>query len=65
MSQKPTSSYAIQITEVVHSNVDVFAKLKETATTKVASVLHVLTQNFHIVVVPKVDAKVWFVELMF
>ncbi len=62
MGQKPTSGYAIQITEVARSNGEVFAKLKETAPTKGAIVLQVLTQPFHIVVVPKVDAKVRFVE---
>ncbi|MFN4179515.1 MAG: alkaline phosphatase family protein [Armatimonadota bacterium] len=62
MGQKPTSGYAIQITEVARSNGEVVAKLKETAPAKGAIVLQVLTQPFHIVVVPKVDAQVRFVE---
>mgnify|MGYP001627120910 CR=1 FL=1 len=62
MGQKPTSGYAIQITEVAHSNGEVVAKLKETAPAKGAIVLQVLTQPFQIVVVPKVDTQVRFVE---
>ncbi|MCS7186445.1 MAG: alkaline phosphatase family protein [Armatimonadetes bacterium] len=62
MGQKPTSGYAIQITEVTHSNGEIVVKLKETKPPKGAIVLQVLTQPFHIVVVSKVEGKVRFVE---
>lgn len=62
MGQKPTSGYAIQIAEVVQTDGEVAVKVKETTPTKGAIVLQVITQPFHIVVVPKVEAKVRFVE---
>ena len=61
MGQKPTSGYAIQISEVSKLNGEVVAKVRETSPPKGSIVLQVITQPFHIVVIPKVDAKVKFV----
>lgn len=61
MGQKPTSGYAIRIVEVVKRNGEVIASVKETAPPKDAIVLQVLTQPFHIVLIPKVDGVVRFV----
>lgn len=60
--QKPTSGYAIQISEVTQFNGEVVVKFKEISPPKGSIVLQVLTQPFHIVVVPKFNAKVEFVK---
>jgi len=62
MGQKPTSGYGVQITEVTRANGEIVVKVKETTPPKGAIVLQVLTQPFHIVVVPKVEGKVRFTE---
>ncbi len=62
MGQKPTSGYAIQITEISRTNGEVVVKVKEVTPPKGAILLQVLTQPFHIVVVPKVEAQVRFVK---
>ncbi len=62
MGQKPTSGYAIQITEISRTNGEVVVKVKEVTPPKGAILLQVLTQPFHIVVVPKVEGKVGFVK---
>ncbi len=50
MGRKPTSGFAIQITEVVARNNEALAFVKETAPPPNAIVLQVITQPFHIVV---------------
>lgn len=62
MGQKPTSGYSIQIAEVAQTDGEVVVKVMETVPPKGAIVLQVLTQPFHIAVVPKVEAKVRFVK---
>lgn len=52
MGRKPTSGFAVQITEVVACNNEVLAFVKETAPPP---------NPFHIVVVPKVNGTVSFV----
>ncbi|MCS7191925.1 MAG: alkaline phosphatase family protein [Armatimonadetes bacterium] len=62
MGQKPTSGYSIQIAEVEQNDGEVIAKVRSTSPPMGAIVLQVLTQPFHIVVVPKVESRVRFVE---
>lgn len=62
MGEKRTSGYAVQISKVAQSNGEIIVKVKETSPPKGSILLQVLTQPFHIVVVPKFDAKVKFVK---
>ncbi|MCX7643338.1 MAG: alkaline phosphatase family protein, partial [Armatimonadetes bacterium] len=62
MGQKPSSGYAIQIAEVAWNDGEVLVKVREGTPAKGAILLQVLTQPFHIVVVPRVEAKVRFVD---
>lgn len=61
MGQKRTSGFAIQIAEVFACNREILVHVKEIAPPPNAIVLQVLTQPYHIVVVPKVDGTVRFV----
>lgn len=62
MGQKPTSGYAVQIVEVAQNDGEIVVKVRKTTPPKGSIVLQVLTQPFHIVVVPKSKAQVRFVE---
>lgn len=61
MGERQTGGYTIQITKVVAHNGEVVAHVRETVPPKGAIVIQVLTQPYHIVVVPKVNAPIRFV----
>ena len=62
MGDKPTAGYSIQISEVAKLNGEVVVKVKEISPPKGAILLPVITQPFHIVVVPKVEGRIRFVK---
>ncbi len=62
MGRKPTSGYSVQITKVVARYNEVQVFVKETSPPPNAILLQVITQPYHIVVVPKVNGSVVFVN---
>lgn len=61
MGQKPTSGYSVRISEVTKVDGEVVVRVKEASPPKGAMVSQVITHPFHIIVVPKIEAKVKFV----